>query len=259
MATQGHAGHLSDEQEALRRRSGEDRTRTPVNDTSPVDDALLRAAHQPGQAAAALDHAHGDARGRVVSRLQQSHGNSYVQRLVQRSATAPEEETDEDLAGKIQAKSGGGTSLDPGVQRQLEGGLGADLSGVRVHTDAEADHLARSVSATAFTSGSDIFFRQGAYNPGSSEGLHTLAHEAAHTVQQASGPVDGSPSAGGVSVSDPSDRFERAADAAAHSIASGGSAAAPAAASAAASAAVQREEAPPEDEDKKKKEDELPV
>lgn len=260
MATQGHGGHLSAEQEAaLRRRSGEDSTRAPVADTSAVDDALLNAAHRPGQAAAALEHAQGDARGRVVSRLQQSHGNSYVQRLVQRTAAAPEAETDEDLAGKIQSKSGGGSGLDAGVQRQLEGGLGADLSGVRVHTDGEADHLARSVNATAFTSGSDIFFREGAYNPGSSEGLHTLAHEAAHTVQQASGPVDGTPSAGGVSVSDPADRFERAADEAAHSVASGGSIAASSASGPGAAAAVQREEAAPEDEEQKKKEDELPV
>jgi uncharacterized protein DUF4157 len=260
MATQGPGKQLSAEQEALRRRSSEDSTRAPVNDTNPVEDALLRTAHQPEHTAAALEHAHGDVRGRMVSRLQQSHGNSYVQRLVQRSAAAPEAETDEDLAGKIQAQSGGGSSLDPGVQHQLEGGLGADLSSVRVHTDADADHLARSVNSTAFTSGSDIFFREGAYNPGSSEGLHTLAHEAAHTVQQASGPVDGTPSAGGVSVSDPGDRFERAADEAAHTIASGGSVAAPAAASAATSAAVQREEAAPEDEEQKKKpEDELPV
>jgi hypothetical protein len=197
----------------------------------------------------------------VVSRLQQSHGNSYVQRLIQRSAgTESAAEPDEDLGRRIQAQSGGGSSLEAGVQRQLEAGLGADLSGVRVHSDSEADHLARSVDAITFTSGSDIFFRQGAYNPASSEGLHTLAHEAAHTVQQASGPVDGTPSSGGVSISDPDDRFERAADAAAHTFASGGTNANSfARASAAGPPAVQREEAAPEDEQQKKKEDELPV
>jgi hypothetical protein len=41
--------------------------------------------------------------------------------------------------------------------------------------------------------------------------MQTLAHEAAHTVQQAAGPVDGTASPGGVSISDPSDRFEQAA------------------------------------------------
>jgi hypothetical protein len=90
-----------------------------------------------------------------------------------------------------------------------------------VHTDKEADHLARSVNAVAFTAGSDIFFREGAYNPGTTQGLQTLAHEAVHTVQQASGPVDGTPSTGGVLVSDSGDRFERAAAEAAHQIVSG--------------------------------------
>src|SRR5207248_683463 len=131
-------------------------------------------------------------------------------------------------------------------------GLGADLSGVRVHTDPEADHLARSVDATAFTSGSDIFFRQGAYEPGSSAGMKTLAHEAAHTVQQASGPVEGTPSAGGVSISDPGDRFERAADQAAHDIV-GGTGARASAPPAGAPASVQRQEVAADDEEKKKK------
>ena len=40
-----------------------------------------------------------------------------------------------------------------------------------------------------------------------------LAHELTHVVQQRSGPVDGTPTGGGVQVSDPSDRFEREAEA----------------------------------------------
>lgn len=92
------------------------------------------------------------------------------------------------------------------------------MSNVRVHTDHEADALSQSVNATAFTTGQDIFFREGTYNPNSTDGLKLLAHEATHTVQQAAGPVAGTPTAGGVSVSDPGDRFERAAEQAANSI-----------------------------------------
>ena len=77
---------------------------------------------------------------------------------------------DEDVGSSILAASGRGRSLDTGVQRRLEQGLGADLSGVRVHTDGEADHLARSVDATAFTTGNDIFFNRGEYRPNSSSG-----------------------------------------------------------------------------------------
>jgi len=123
-----------------------------------------------------------------------------------------------DLGGRIRAAQGGGRALEREVRRRLQAGLGADLSAVRVHTDGEADGLSRSVQATAFTTGRDIFFRHGAYNPSSPGGLHLLAHEAAHTVQQATGPVAGTPQPGGVSISDPADRFERAAEEAAAAV-----------------------------------------
>lgn len=111
----------------------------------------------------------------------------------------------------IQQARSGGQRLKSGVRNQLESGLGTTLSGVRVHADQQSDRLARSVSAVAFTSGNDIFFRSGAYAPGSPSGMRLLAHEAVHTVQQQRGPVAGTPTDGGISVSDPSDRFERAA------------------------------------------------
>ena len=70
------------------------------------------------------------------------------------------------------------------MQRQLETGLGADLSGVRVHTDGELRPSRPLSGRGSIHTGNDIFFRDGAYNPSSSEGMHLLAHEATHTVQQ---------------------------------------------------------------------------
>lgn len=121
----------------------------------------------------------------------------------------------DDVGSRIQARLGGGTPLSPHVQRQLQQGLNADMSGVRVHTDGEADRLSRAIDATAFTTGQDMFFRSGSYAPDSPGGMHLLAHEAAHTVQQRSGPVAGTPTAGGVAVSSPSDHFEQEAQQAA--------------------------------------------
>jgi len=157
----------------------------------------------------------------IMQRMQQTQGNRAVQRIIQRSASAPVSQ-DDDISARIQSKAGSGSSLDGGTRQQLESGLGADMSGVRVHTDSEADSMARSVNSIAFTTGNDIFFKSGAYNPGSQDGMQLLAHEATHTVQQAAGPVAGTPSAGGVSISDPSDSFEQAADSAAHAVVSGG-------------------------------------
>lgn len=138
----------------------------------------------------------------------------------QRTASGEIGETgpSEDMGARIQAKAGGGKPLDEAIQRHLEDGLGADMSNVRVHTDREADELAQSVNAVAFTTGQDIFFQEGTYNPNSTDGLKLLAHEATHTVQQAAGPVAGTPTAGGVSVSDPGDRFEQAAEQAAEAV-----------------------------------------
>jgi hypothetical protein len=66
----------------------------------------------------------------------------------------------------------------------LEGHFGADLSGVRVHTDNGAATLNRELNAQAFTVGSDIFMAKGKYNPGSAEGQGLLAHELTHVGQQ---------------------------------------------------------------------------
>ena len=139
-----------------------------------------------------------------------------VQHFIQRAAPTtaamrPQEEEGEPLDARIRAV-GVGQSLAPAVQRDLEGALGANLSGVRVHADAESDRLSRVVDAVAFTTGRDVFFRSEAYNPSSIDGMRLLAHEATHVVQQASGPVAGTPASDGVQISDPGDSFERQAD-----------------------------------------------
>jgi hypothetical protein len=148
-------------------------------------------------------------RAQLMLSLQQHIGNRAVQCAINRSRST---EPGDDLARRIQAASSGGSALDAAARDRLEPGLGADLSSVRIHADAEADHLSRSVEAIAFTSGQDIFFRSGTYDPNSSQGLHLLAHETTHVVQQSAGPVAGTPAPGGVSISDPSDSFEQAAE-----------------------------------------------
>jgi hypothetical protein len=93
----------------------------------------------------------------------------------------------------------------------MEGRLGADFSDVRIHNDGRAHESAKSVNAHAYTVGSNIVFQRDAYDPASTAGRTTLAHELTHVMQQRNGPVDGEAAPGGIRVSDPSDRFERAA------------------------------------------------
>ena len=108
---------------------------------------------------------------------------------------------------------GGGNPLKPAEQNFLSAGLAHDFSHVRIHADSEADHLARDVHAKAFTVGSEIFFRAGAYDSSTPEGTQLLAHEAAHTIQSAG--AEPGDRAARVVISESHDADEVAADAAA--------------------------------------------
>jgi uncharacterized protein DUF4157 len=132
---------------------------------------------------------------------------------IQRSAT-----TDDPLGGTtappeigdaLRRRQGGGRPLDPGVAERMGDAMGADFSRVRVHDDAEADRIARSVQATAFTAGTDLYFSRGTYAPGSAGGDHLLSHELAHVVQGGGG----APAGAGPVIGRADDPAEAAADA----------------------------------------------
>lgn len=80
-----------------------------------------------------------------------------------------------------------GQPLERGARGMLEQRFGHDFSGVRVHADAAAAHSAREVNALAYTVGNHVAFAAGRYAPDSPAGLHLLAHELTHVVQQSGG------------------------------------------------------------------------
>lgn len=88
------------------------------------------------------------------------------------------------LEQSIQTERGNGQSMPDQSRGFFESGFGQDFSGVRVHTDQKSDELNQSLSAKAFTVGSDIFFRSGTYNPDNQAGKELIAHELTHVVQQ---------------------------------------------------------------------------
>lgn len=85
----------------------------------------------------------------------------------------------------IEARRGTGRPLDADVRRRMETAFSRDLSSVRIHRDDHAARLSSAVSASAFTTGQDIFFGRQQYDPGSPTGERMLAHEIAHTLQPA--------------------------------------------------------------------------
>jgi hypothetical protein len=138
-----------------------------------------------------------------------SEGEDEVQRsplaesitpLIQRSATEEQEIQTQlwlqkaDLGSKFQATAGlesrlagergGGRPLDEEVKGFMEPRFGNDFSSVRIHTGSNAVQMNQELQAQAFTHGSDVYFNEGKYNPGSNEGKQLLAHELTHVVQQ---------------------------------------------------------------------------
>lgn len=78
---------------------------------------------------------------------------------------------------------GSGQPLPAAYRAVMQQAMGADLGGVRVHTGAKANQLNRSMQASAFTVGQDVYFRDGLPDLGTTGGQHLLAHELAHTLQ----------------------------------------------------------------------------
>ncbi|MCF3570853.1 DUF4157 domain-containing protein [Planktothrix agardhii 1806] len=131
-----------------------------------------------------------------ISSIQRQEGEEEE---IQAKSTQPDQQVmaggdaSTELETSIQTAKGGGQPLDGGLQRSMGQAMGADFSGVKVHTDSQSDQLNQSIQAKAFTTGQDVFFRQGAYEPSSRGGQELIAHELTHVVQQNGGAVQRSP------------------------------------------------------------------
>ena len=78
-----------------------------------------------------------------------------------------------------------GFPLPTSTRHRIEPHVGANLSGVRIHTDSSAHRATASLNARAFTHGNHIFLNRSE----SSHNLGLMAHEATHVVQQGAAPI----------------------------------------------------------------------
>jgi hypothetical protein len=199
IATKSAAVQRAEEQSA-------DVSGLPALQRAATDQVVCRA----GDASCAKAHAATVSRSpasQSLLRLQRQYGNRYAREVLRLARKSENDTTSPAVERSIESARGGGHGLDTSVRGQMEPAFGADFSGVRVHTDARADSLNRSLSAKAFTTGQDIFFRKDAYSPGTSSGRELLAHELTHVVQQNGDQVHRQ-----MSVSQPGDRHEVEAD-----------------------------------------------
>lgn len=88
------------------------------------------------------------------------------------------------LAERIEATRGSGKPMQESDRNFMEERMGMDFSGVRVHTGEESSGMNNALNSRAFTSGKDIYFNAGYYQPETAAGKKLLAHELTHVVQQ---------------------------------------------------------------------------
>jgi hypothetical protein len=139
-----------------------------------------------------------------------------IRRKVARAASGTALPSAADAVDRAAGDSG--RPLPDDIRDRFGASLGADLSSVRVHTGADSAAAARAIGARAYASGPDIHFADGQYAPGDPTGLHLLAHEVAHTVQQ--GATAGEPQCA-LEVSEPGDAAEQEADRVADALVAG--------------------------------------
>ena len=149
-----------------------------------------------------------------ISRFQSAAGNRGIQRLLRSGAIQPQvtatpplisrkcSECEKEEQGATEIPSSvvqaarspldvvttGGRPLEPSVRDSMESRFQRDFASVRVHTDGRAAGSAERLNARAYTTGPNIVFGAGQYNPHTPEGAHLLGHELTHVVQQQHSP-----------------------------------------------------------------------
>ncbi|MGW2048824.1 eCIS core domain-containing protein [Streptomyces sp. NPDC001858] len=182
------------------------RSQDQSKDSSVRGAVAARAARTPGSAVPP-QHALATRSPEAIRALQRSAGNAVMARLVAQRSAGQDPDTVQRAADSVQSViRSAGAPLNSAVRQDMEARLGADFGDVRLHTDAAARQSAAAVGARAYTSGSHVVIGDGGGD------RHTLAHELTHVIQQRQGPVAGTDHGDGLRVSDPSDRYERAAE-----------------------------------------------
>lgn len=137
-----------------------------------VADRVVRALRTPGPASTAGPEG----------------GAEPIQRIqrIQRAAPVGTAggQVDEATEREVKSAVGGGAPMPTAMRARLEPVFGADFGAVRLHDGARASDLNDRIQAKAFTTGNDIFFRDGMPDTTTAAGQHLLAHELTHTIQQ---------------------------------------------------------------------------
>ncbi|GAA2758887.1 DUF4157 domain-containing protein [Actinopolymorpha rutila] len=151
-------------------RSGREQTRLTVSNSTDSHEQLAR---------------------RVANDVEGGSSNAAHERWSPDGARRPAREPTEVPSSVTDEIRAPGRPLDGEVRQDMERRLGHDFSRVRIHDGGSAQRSAYDVGAHAYTVGRDIVFGAGQYAPGTDRGRRLIAHELAHTIDQAA--VAGAP------------------------------------------------------------------
>ena len=142
-------------------------------DRQPADVSAPEGLHYPNSALAAMtgaDSPSGNNLADIHDSIMQRFSPA-VRESIQAQIPTAEAEADR-LSASV--KSGSPDAVKAAMGRKM----GADFSGVRFHTGKAAEAKASAVDARAYTSGNDVYFGEGGFDPA------IAAHELVHTAQQ---------------------------------------------------------------------------
>jgi hypothetical protein len=91
------------------------------------------------------------------------------------------------VAGPLASAGGPPPDAPPDGERalgEMSAAFGRSFDGVQLHTGTEAAQRTSALDTRAVTTGRDVYFAPGAFEPGTPDGKRVLAHELAHVVQQ---------------------------------------------------------------------------
>ena len=127
-----------------------------------------------------------------IQHLHQQAGNRSVGQWLQRQSKAEASQAADHSTGECPAPvptglpaflaADQGQPLPGGLRASAEQHFQHSLAGVRVHVGSEANQMARTMNARAFTFGQDVVFRAGEYVPETEPGQELLRHELGHVV-----------------------------------------------------------------------------
>lgn len=125
----------------------------------------------------------------AIQRMPEGTASTYEEdeELLQASADGPVGDISNNIERDITASRGGGEPLQASTRGLLEPRFGTRFTDTRIHDSPSAHRLASGLGARAFTTGKDVFFGPGEYQPHTTAGRQLLAHELTHVVQQRRG------------------------------------------------------------------------